>query len=121
VLSPAHRLRTKADFACALRTGRRVPGRLLVLHLALTGADQPSRVGLAVGRSVGTSVVRHRVSRRLRHVLRDRVGRLPAGSLLVVRALPPAAAASSSDLALALDSGLATALTAGPARTAAPA
>jgi ribonuclease P protein component len=115
VLSPAHRLRTKADFACALRTGRRVPGRLVVLHLALTGADQPPRAGLAVGRSVGTSVVRHRVSRRLRHVLRDQLSRLPNGSLLVVRALPSAAAASSSELARALDSGL----TAGLTRTAA--
>ncbi len=115
MLSPAHRLRTKADFGCALRTGRRIPGRLVVLHLALTGADQPPRAGLAVGRSVGTSVVRHRVSRRLRHVLREQIRRLPDGALLVVRALPSAAAASSSDLALALDAGL----TSGLARSAA--
>jgi ribonuclease P protein component len=110
VLSPAHRLRTKADFACALRTGRRVPGRLVVLHLALTGADQPPRAGLAVGRSVGGSVIRHRVARRLRHLLRDQIRRLPDGSLLVVRALPPAATASSSELAQALDAGLGTGL-----------
>ena len=116
MLSPAHRLRTKADFACALRTGRRVPGRLVVLHLALTGADQPPRAGLAVGRSVGTSVVRHRVSRRLRHILRAHLRRLPDGSLLVVRALPSAAAASSTELEQALDAGLTTGLARSAAR-----
>jgi ribonuclease P protein component len=117
VLSPAHRLRTKTDFACALRTGRRVPGRLVVLHLALTGADQPPRAGLAVGRSVGNSVVRHRVSRRLRHLLRRQMRRLPDGALLVVRALPSTAAASSAELSQALDAGLTTGL----ARLSAPA
>jgi ribonuclease P protein component len=117
VLSPAHRLRTKADFACALRTGRRIPGRLVVLHLALTGADQPPRAGLAVGRSVGSSVVRHRVARRIRHLLRDHIRRLPDGALLVVRALPSAAGASSAELRLALE----TELTTGLARASAPA
>jgi ribonuclease P protein component len=106
VLSPAHRLRTREDFARALRTGRRVPGRLLVLHLAETGSSDPPRVGLAVSKAVGSSVVRHRVARRLRHLLRARVAGLPNGALLVVRALPPAAPASSPELARALDAAL---------------
>jgi ribonuclease P protein component len=106
VLSPAHRLRTREDFARALGTGRRVPGRLLVLHLAETGRPDPPRVGLAVSKAVGTSVTRHRVARRLRHLLRARVSGLPNGSLLVVRALPPAATATFPELARALDVGL---------------
>lgn len=107
MLSPAHRLRSRDDFARALGTGRRVPGRLLVLHLAETGGPDPARVGLAVSKAVGGSVTRHRVARRLRHLLRERVGGLPTGSLLVVRAMPPTATATSPELARALDTGLA--------------
>jgi ribonuclease P protein component len=63
----------------------------------------PALVGFVVGRGVGNAVVRHRVQRRLRHLCRDRVDRLPVGSSLVVRALSPAAHATSSELALDLD------------------
>jgi ribonuclease P protein component len=55
-------------------------------------------------------VVRHRVTRRLRHLVAARLDTLPAGSMLVVRALPPAATASSAELAADLDSGLRTAV-----------
>lgn len=67
---------------------------------------QSPRIGLVVGKTVGGSVVRHRVARQLRHLLRDRVGALPAGATLVVRAAPAAASASSHDLADDLDSAL---------------
>jgi ribonuclease P protein component len=63
-----------------------------------------------VSRAVGGSVVRHRVSRRLRHLLAPRLAELPAGSMLVVRALPPAAAATSAELGEDLDAGLRSAL-----------
>ena len=38
------------------------------------------------------------VKRRLRHLLRARLGELPPGSAIVVRALPAAAAATSAEL-----------------------
>jgi ribonuclease P protein component len=63
-------------------------------------------VGFVVSKAVGNSVVRHRVSRRLRHLMRDRLGTLPVGCTLVVRALPSAAAASSADLGVDLDAAL---------------
>lgn len=69
-----------------------------------------SRAGLVVSKAVGGSVVRHRTARRLRHLLRDRVAGLPAGSLLVVRAAAPAGVADSSALAADLDAALAAAL-----------
>jgi ribonuclease P protein component len=50
------------------------------------------------------------VTRRLRHVVRPRLADLPAGTRIVVRALPPAATASSAELADDLDAGLRTAL-----------
>lgn len=62
-----------------------------------------ARVGFIVSRAVGSSVVRSRVKRRLRHLMRERVGRFPDRSLIVVRATPKAAAAPSSLLAADLD------------------
>ena len=59
-----------------------------------------------VSKAVGNSVVRHRVARRLRHLVGARLAGLPADSLLVVRALPPAATSTSAELGADLDAGL---------------
>ena len=59
-----------------------------------------------VSKAVGGAVIRHRVTRRLRHLVAPRLTELPAGALLVVRALPQAAQASSAELAEDLDAGL---------------
>jgi len=72
------------------------------------GLATPSpRAGFVVGRTVGNSVVRHRVTRRLRAVVRDELHRLPATADLVVRARPEAGTADSEllrrDLAAGLD------------------
>jgi ribonuclease P protein component len=69
-------------------------------------AEGAPRAGLVVSRAVGGSVVRHRVSRRLRHLLAPRLTALPPGSMVVVRALPPAAGASSAELGADLDAGI---------------
>ena len=73
-------------------------------------------VGFAVGKSVGNSVVRHRVIRQLRHLMIPRVDRLPGGSRVVVRATPEATGSRSAALAGDLDKALATALTRAQAR-----
>jgi ribonuclease P protein component len=65
-----------------------------------------ARVGFVVSKAVGNSVVRHRVSRRLRHLMADRLGTLPPGCTLVVRALPASAEASSGELGADLDGAL---------------
>jgi ribonuclease P protein component len=65
-----------------------------------------ARVGFVVGRTVGNSVVRHRVTRRLRHLFRARLGTVEPGCALVVRALPPAAAATSAELGKDIDAAL---------------
>jgi ribonuclease P protein component len=106
VLAAVHRLRTSAEFTETVRRGRRAGRPLLSAHLLVTADAAPPRVGLVVSKAVGGSVVRHRVSRRLRHLLRDRVDLLPAGSRLVVRAAPAAATATSLALAADLDAVL---------------
>jgi ribonuclease P protein component len=79
----------------------------------LAGVAVPTaRVGFVVGRTVGNSVIRHRTVRRLRHLVRDRLGLLPAGSILVVRALPSAGDADSASLGRDLDAALSRLLTA---------
>ncbi|SDM83723.1 ribonuclease P protein component [Geodermatophilus siccatus] len=64
------------------------------------------RAGFVVGKAVGNSVVRHRVTRRLRAVVHDQLDRLPPTADLVVRARPEAATASSADLRRDLTAGL---------------
>jgi len=75
---------------------------------ARSGAQSPlgARAGFVVGRSVGNSVVRHRVTRRLRAVVRDQLHRLPPTADLVVRARPEAAEADSAVLRRDLTAGL---------------
>jgi ribonuclease P protein component len=109
VLPEAHRLRSSAEFTEVVRRGRRASRPLLTVH-ALPSGDGPARAGLVVSKAVGGSVVRHRTARRLRHLLRDRVGALPVGLRLVVRAAPGAAAAPSGALALDLDGAIASVL-----------
>ena len=60
-------------------------------------------VGFVVSKAVGGSVVRHRVTRRLRAQMGPRIARLPGGSATVVRALPAAGLADSAELAADLD------------------
>ena len=80
---------------------------MLVVHLGATpdGPDT-ARAGLVVGKAVGNAVQRNRVKRRLRPLLRERMPQLPSHAAIVVRALAPAATATSDELAAALDTAL---------------
>jgi ribonuclease P protein component len=110
VLPAQARLRRRDEFTQALRGGRRAGRGSLVVHLALPAQVSPdggpARAGFVVSRAVGNSVVRHRVVRRLRHLVRSRLAELPPGSSLVVRALPAAATRSSDVLGRDLDDAL---------------
>jgi len=120
------------DFSTVIRHGRRAGRTLVVMHVLVpdqvqggvapespvSGAPvrQPAsvpvcpQVGLVVSKAVGGSVVRHRVARRIRHVMRDRLDRLPPGTRLVVRALPKSASADSARLGSDIDRALRTVL-----------
>jgi ribonuclease P protein component len=119
VLPATARLTRSGDFAHVTRHGRRAGRPRLVVHavtsrqvsaqqtdMELTRTGSPVRVGFVVSKAVGNSVVRHRVSRRLRHLVRARLGTLAPGSTLVVRALPPAATASSAELGSDFDAAV---------------
>jgi ribonuclease P protein component len=102
-------MRRSTDFTAVVRTGARARRGTLVVHRARRSelGDSPPIVGLIVGKTVGSSVVRHQVSRRLRAQLAARLTGLPGGSATVVRALPGSAGATSAELGADLDAALA--------------
>jgi len=119
VLPAAARLTRSQDFGLVVRRGRRAGRPRLVVHALVPSSGlqtstessarptlDMSKVGFVVSKAVGNSVVRHRVSRKLRHVVRDRLARLPEGTSLVVRALPASAEATSAELAADFDAAL---------------
>jgi ribonuclease P protein component len=110
VLSSSNRLTSPDHFREVVRRGRRCGGPLIVVHLLVppypTHAGSAPRVGFVVSKAVGPAVTRNLVKRRLRHLARERTGLLPAGAMLVVRALPAAATATHAELADELDRGL---------------
>jgi ribonuclease P protein component len=82
----------------------------MVVHLLVPSAERADlgalnapRVGFVVSKAVGAAVTRNLVKRRLRHLARERTTLLPRESMVVVRALPGAAAASYDELARELD------------------
>jgi ribonuclease P protein component len=109
MLPAGSRLHTSDDFAAVVRSGCRGGSRHLVVHLLGTGRSMPPRAGFVVSAKVGNAVVRHRVTRRLRPLLRVELANLAPGTDVVVRALPGAATASSADLGRDLRDGLAAA------------
>jgi ribonuclease P protein component len=119
VLPSESRVRRGEEFARAIRYGRRSGRTHLVAYLVVArgpegsekAIDQartgpPARAGFVVSKAVGNAVVRNRVRRRLRHLCAERLCALPPGSILVVRALPPAAEADSALLGRELDGAL---------------
>jgi ribonuclease P protein component len=123
MLAAGQRLRRRGEFAAAVRRGRRATCGVVVVHLMLPEHDpepvpvpRGARAGFVVPKTVGVAVVRNRVKRRLRHLVRDRIGALPAGTDLVVRALPGAADRTYAQLGSDLDAALAAARTKRPGR-----
>ena len=116
MLPAAQRLRRRGEFAAAVRGGRRAARGVLVVHLMLPENENDSqparrdvRAGFVVPKTVGGAVQRNRVKRRLRHLVRDRLAQLPAGTDIVVRALPGADGRRYQEMAVDFDAALAAA------------
>lgn len=83
------RLTTSADFARATKSGTRVTTGNFAgyLYISPVTNQETPKCGLIINKSVGGSVVRHTLARKLRHAIAPQVAKLPTGSLLVIRAL----------------------------------
>jgi ribonuclease P protein component len=95
MLAKTARISNSADFAKATKSGLRSTTNSLVGYLHLSNSNQPPRCGLIIKKSVGNSVVRHSVARKIRHLIADKLSSLPPGSFFVIRALP---ASKTADL-----------------------
>ena len=88
VLPSSARLTTPHDFARTTKSGLRVTSQNFVGYLYISPASTDSpRAGLIIGKSVGGSVRRHRISRQIRHALALELSNFPTGSLIVIRGL----------------------------------
>lgn len=101
MLPARNRMTRSIDFDATVKRGIRLAQPDVVVHLRrAVDYDEISapRVGLIVGKPVGSAVERHRVSRRLRHVVRALLSELGQSDQLVIRALPSSRTASSARL-----------------------
>ncbi|NBU32094.1 MAG: ribonuclease P protein component [Actinobacteria bacterium] len=97
MLPAALRLGKSPKIAETLKSGRRYASKYFVLHVVRT-EDQCATFAFAVSRKVGNSVVRHRITRQLRQIVTQNLEKVPAGSRIVVRALPEVVDAQFTDL-----------------------
>ncbi len=93
------RLTTSEDFAKATKSGLRLTSENLVGYLYISPAannannvnnELTPKCGLIINKSVGRSVMRHRIARQLRHAIAPNLHTLPSDSLFVVRVLKSA-------------------------------
>jgi ribonuclease P protein component len=89
VLPVDARLTSSSDFARATKSGIRVTTQHFVgyLYLSPVTNNSSAKCGLIISKSVGGSVKRHRIARKIRHAVAPTIPTLPTGSLLVIRAL----------------------------------
>ena len=111
MLPTSNKLTSPTQFRRTIKRGRRVGSHTVVVHAYDTTSEAElvttgPRFGLVVSKAVGTAVIRHRTSRRLRHVCMALADELPANLDIVIRALPPSSQASSAELEKDLRSAL---------------
>jgi ribonuclease P protein component len=101
-------MRRSTEFDATVKYGVRAVQSDVIVHVRRGNDDESSgpRVGLIIGKAVGSAVERHRVARRLRHVARTLLGDLDQSDLMVVRALPSSRHVSSARLEEQLRSAL---------------
>ena len=101
MLPNSARIKSSLDFARVTKSGRRTTTDSLIAYLLLNQSNSGSspssnsnsknndnpKLGLIISKSVGNSVVRHRIARQIRHASFNYLSLLPTGSLLVIRAM----------------------------------
>ena len=102
-------MKRSTEFGETVKHGVRAVQPDIVVHARrqdVADSDPGPHIGLVIGKSVGSSVQRHRVARRLRHVARNVVEELRPGDRVVIRALPSSRHAIAARLEQELRTGL---------------
>ena len=94
------------DYKSTVRRGRRFSGASALLYVLGKPDASPTRFGFIVSKGIGNSVVRNRVTRRLRAIGSEYVRSQPTGKDVVIRALPACAGVSWSTLQSEILAGL---------------
>jgi len=94
------------DFRSAVRRGSRVGTPHALLYIGHRPEEADTRFGFIVSKSVGNSVIRNRVTRRLRAIGREALESYPSGRDVVIRALPGSPDVSWATLRVEILDGL---------------
>ncbi|MGF3056520.1 ribonuclease P protein component [Microbacterium sp. YY-01] len=100
------RLTQGSDYRLVVRRGKRSGGAFVVTSVMASGSVRAPRFGFIVSKQVGTAVVRNTVRRRLKAICFDISDTVPAGTDVVIRALPRAAEASFAELRHEVNRGI---------------
>jgi ribonuclease P protein component len=100
-------MRRSTEFDATVKYGMRSAQPDVIVHVRQDSEDGAGpRIGLIIAKSVGSAVERHRVARRLRHVVRSVLRDLHQSDRVVIRALPGSRQVSSARLEQQLRRGL---------------
>jgi ribonuclease P protein component len=106
-------MKRSSEFDATVKHGVRAVQPDIVVHArripepATTPASAGPQFGLVISKAVGSSVQRHRVARRLRHIARAVIEELQPEDRVVIRALPSSRQAMTVGLEKQLRKGLA--------------
>ncbi len=100
MLPARYRMTLSTEFGTTVNQGVRAVQPDIVVHARRCddSVQGGPKVGLVVAKTVGNSVQRHRVARRLRHVARSVIADLTPADRVVIRALPSSRYAISARL-----------------------
>jgi ribonuclease P protein component len=97
-------LRASAEFQAVFGGGKRVSGAAFRLHVLLSAAPAPARLGITVSKRVDkTAVGRNRIRRQVKEVFRLQRATLPSGDYVVL-AKPEAAKCDNAGVRAELSS-----------------
>lgn len=88
MLAKPNRVVRAEDFRSTMRRGKRVTSDHAVIYFAQRAGSEPARFGFVVAKTVGGSVTRNLMRRRLRAIAAEFVADGLTSTDIVIRALP---------------------------------
>ena len=106
MLAQPNRVVRAEDFRATMRRGKRVTTDHAIVYFAQRAGSEPARFGFVVAKTVGGSVTRNLMRRRLRSIGHELVSNGFTATDVVVRALPGSEKLSWSSLHQEIISGI---------------